>query len=107
MAIKEFSCAEECKKYFSSYIDGNQYSDTNDFDIGLSDTNEPLPIDMNQIVFSTEGHVFLLWSSLCPSRLPKYEKAASRDHKVIKTLHYQVVHPRIAFTAAVLVQKRA
>ena len=76
---KEFSCAEECKNYFSSYIDGNKYSDTNDFDIGLSDTNEPLPIDMNQIIFSTEGHIFLLWSSLRPSRLPKYESRASRS----------------------------
>ena len=76
---KEFSCADECKKYFSNYINGNQYSDKNDFDIGLSDTNEPLPIDMNQIVFSTEGHVFLLWSSLRPSRLPKYESRTARS----------------------------
>eukprot|EP00943_MAST-04B_sp_MAST-4B-sp1_P000694 g694.t1 len=81
-----FTCAEECKKYFSNYHAGNkvvsqeganQQRNGNRDNTVFNDQNEPLPIDMNRVVFSTEGHIFLLWSKLRPSRLPKYESRAS------------------------------
>ena len=64
----------------------------NGANIAFNDQNEPLPIDMNRIVFSTEGHIFLWWSKLRPSRIPKYEKVVQR---IIKMLRYQIVHRKM------------
>ena len=75
-----FTCADECKKYFSNYHVGDEFQENQHGDnIVFNDQNEPLPIDMNRIVFSTEGHIFLLWSKLRPSRIPKYESRTSRS----------------------------